>query len=69
MKRDIETAYEEFCLIVSSSMDKASRDVAVRNMYLRLGDASVVLENTIYERLGMSSDEIIEIIDMDSVMT
>jgi hypothetical protein len=68
MDNVIENAYDGFCLIATSAMDGECRAAAIREMTKRLGSASVELENMIYERMGMSADEIIDMIAMDEVL-
>lgn len=68
MNEYIETAYEEFCSIVTSTLDRESCDVALERMLMRLGDASTELENMIYERLGLSSDEIVDLVMMGEIL-
>lgn len=54
MENCIETAYEDFCIDALSCRGKQAGS---RN-----------LENMLYERLGMSSDEIRDIISADDVV-
>jgi len=68
MENSIENAYDGFCLIATSAMDIEGRAAAMREMMMRLGTSSVDLENVIYEKLGMSSDEILDMIAMDDVL-
>lgn len=54
MENCIETAYEDFCRALVSG--RGSDDVSRQ------------LENMLYERMGMSSEEIMDIISADDVM-
>ena len=68
MEGYVETAYDCFCMIASSELDVKSRIAAVEELKNNLGKASAVLEDMIYERLGLSSEEIVELLETDSVL-
>jgi len=68
MKDYIETAYEDVCMIVLSSMDDESRETAMSELSMRIGDASARLEDMFFERLGISLDETLEMIGMGALL-
>ncbi|MBR2063846.1 MAG: hypothetical protein IJ971_04030 [Bacteroidales bacterium] len=68
MKDYIETAYEDVCTIIMSSMDDSSRSAALASLSMRLGDASAELENMFFERLGISLGEAAEIFGMGALL-
>lgn len=55
-------------MIASSELDVKSRIAAVEELKKNLGKASAGLEDMIYERLGLSSEEIVELLETDSVL-
>ncbi len=62
MKEKLETAYEDFVSIAGSSWDRRIKEIALKDLYERLEDASDAFDNMIYERLGVSADEVIDMI-------
>ncbi len=42
--------------------------VALHDLYDSLGEDSVAFDNLVYERLGMSADEVIEMIGMGGLL-
>ncbi len=68
MKNHLETAYEEFGRIVESSWKHEIKLLMLKNLLGELGDDSVGLENMIYERLGMSAEDIIDMCDADDIL-
>lgn len=55
-------------MIASSELDVKSRIAAVEELKIHMGKASAGLEDMIYERLGLSSEEIVELLETDSVL-
>ncbi len=55
MEKRLETAYEEFCL---TAMKSSGRE----------GKASRDLENFIYARLGLSADDVLDMLATDDVL-
>lgn len=68
MEGYVETAYDCFCMIASSELDVKSMIAAVEELKIHMGKASAALEDMIYERLGLSSEEIVELLETDSVL-
>ncbi len=68
MENYLETAYEEFAFVVCGPWDMEKGSTALRNLYARLGDASVLLDNMIYERLGMSAEDVLDVLGMDDTL-
>ncbi len=68
MENRLETAYEEFGLIAGSSWKHEIKLMMLRNLFDELGDDSVALDNMIYERLGMSAEEVIDMYDADDML-
>ncbi len=64
----LETAYEDFAMIVESSWTMEIKEIAMRDLYDQLGDASDALDNMIYERLGMSAGEALEMVHMGDTL-
>ncbi len=63
MKDLIESAYEEFASIVEGSWNRRMKEIALRDLYDTLGDEAPALDNIIYERLGMSAEEALDMLD------
>ena len=68
MKDHIETAYEDVCMIILSSMDESSQAAALASLSMRLGDASAKLEEMFFERLGISLEETVEVLGMGALL-
>lgn len=68
MKNRIESVYEEFCHAVSAARGREDRAAAVETVFTCLEDGSADFESMIYEKLGLSSDDIVEMFDMDAVL-
>ncbi len=68
MKNSIESAYEEFGFIACGILNPERKNMIMKNVRLCLGGASDALDNMIYERMGLSAEEVFEIIDMDATM-
>ncbi len=68
MKESLETVYADFESIARSAWSSEVRRVLLNNLYDRLGGASAAFDNMVYERLGMSPEEILDMYDMDSTL-
>ncbi len=68
MKELLEEAYEEFASIAGGTWDSKVKKVALKDLYGRLGNASYSLDNMIFERLGMSADEAMDMLDRDDIL-
>lgn len=64
----IETAYEDVCMTILSSMDDESRRKSLASLSIRLGDASAKLEEMFFERLGISLEETVEVLGMGALL-
>ncbi len=64
----LEKAYEELSSITRSSWSYQVRVVALHDLYDSLGDASVRFDNMVYERLGMSAEEALEMLYREDVL-
>ncbi len=63
MKELLEKSYEEFSSIVSGSWTRGMKMAALEDLYDRLGNDSAAFDNMVYERLGMSAEEALDMID------
>ncbi len=63
MKESLETAYEDFASIAGSSWNKRIKEIALKDLYDRLGDDSDAFDNMVYDRLGLSAEEALEMFD------
>ena len=68
MKDHIETAYEDVCMTILSSMDDESRRTSLASLSMRLGDASAKLEDMFFERLVISLEETVEVLGMGALL-
>ncbi len=68
MKNNVEMAYEQFGFLVCGPWRGEVMGAAVEKVYDCLGNASVAFDNMIYEQLGMSADDIMEMLDMDDIL-
>ena len=62
MHMTVESMYEAVCTIVASSGGARRKVRELRNLYEGLGDDSFMLDNVLYERIGMSCEDVIEVI-------
>ena len=60
MHMKVESMFEAVCRIVVSGNDPAGQLEELRELYDRAGAASVRLDNVLYERMGMSCEEVME---------
>ncbi len=68
MMDSLEKAYEDFASIAESTFSHEVKMVVLRDLYDSLGNASVAFDNLVYERLGMSAEEAIDMIDKGDVL-
>ena len=58
----VESMYEAVCTIVTSNGGARRKVRELRSFYDGLGDGSSALDNVLYERIGMSCEDVIEVI-------
>ncbi len=68
MKEKLEDAYEEFASIAEGEWTPEVKAVLLQDLYRRLGVPSVAFDNMLYERLGMSAEEIMDIFSAGDVL-
>ncbi len=68
MENLLEDAYEDFVSIACGTWDNKVRRVLLKDLYDRLGSESVAFDNLVYERLGMSSEDALDMIEMGDVL-
>jgi len=67
MFAEIECVYEEICCIIISDDSLSAKIKRLENLYESLGTVSDMLDNILYERLGFSCEDIMEVlIDEDN---
>ena len=59
---DMEKLYEEVCSIFTADYGRKRRMEELAQLYQRIGSASVTLDNMLYERLGLSCEDLIEML-------
>ena len=59
---DMEKIYEEVCAIFTADYGRRRRMKELAELYEGLGNASVELDNILYERLGLSCEDLIEML-------
>ncbi len=69
MNNYLETAYEEFAFVTCGPWNMEIGNSVLENLYMRLGNASVLLDNMIYERLGMSAEDVLNMIQMGDTLS
>ena len=67
MYMTVESMYEAVCTIVASSGGARRKVRELRSFYESLGDDSFLLDNVLYERMGMSCEDVIEVIQSEIV--
>lgn len=55
----MEKVYEEVCSIFTSDYERKRRAEELEELYKRLGSASEALDNMLYERQGLSCEDLI----------
>ncbi len=68
MENYLETAYEEFAFAACGPWNTEIVSSVLENLYMRLGGASILLDNMIYERLGMSAEDVLDVFGMDDIL-
>ncbi len=68
MRNIIETAYEDLGFLACGPWRREGVKPALENVYDCLGKASAAFDNMVYERLGMSADELMDMLDADEVL-
>ncbi len=68
MKEFLETAYEDFASIASSSWDIKVKRIVLKDLYDRLGGASDAFDNMVFERLGLSAEEALDMLDIGDTL-
>jgi hypothetical protein len=58
----MERLYEEVCAIFSADYGRRRRAEELSELYGRIGSASVTLDNMLYERLGLSCEDLIDML-------
>ena len=58
----MEKLYEEVCAIFSADYGRRRRAEELSELYGRIGSASVTLDNMLYERLGLSCEDLIDML-------
>ena len=58
----MEKLYEEVCAIFTADYGRKRRIEDLSKLYRRIGSASVTLDNMLYERLGISCEDLIDML-------
>ncbi len=66
--KEMERAYEDFASIVQGNGSRLFKEVALRDLLDSLGEDSVKLDNMVYERLGMSTEDVLEMLRTGDVL-
>lgn len=59
---DMEKLYREVCAIFTADYSRKRRMQELSELYERLGSTSVALDNILYERLGLSCEDLIDML-------
>lgn len=62
MQKSVESMYEAVCRIIMSGAGDMRIAGELTDFYDGLGDAAFQLDNVLYERMGMSCEDMIEVI-------
>lgn len=62
MQKSVESMYETVCRIIMSGVEVERIATELSDFYKGLGGVSFVLDNVLYERMGMSCEDVIEVI-------
>lgn len=62
MQKSVESMYETVCGIIMSGVGVERMVEELDDFYDGLGDVSFMLDNVLYERMGMSCEDVIEVI-------
>ena len=63
----MEKLYEEICAIFTSTGARRQRAEELSELYGRIGNASVALDNMLYDRLGLSCEDLIDMLHKGDV--
>ncbi len=66
MKNRIECAYEEYAFMACGILNHERKVQILQKIRGCLGGASDALDNMIYEHMGMSAEEALEMFEMDA---
>ena len=58
----MEKLYEQVCQIFTADYGRKRRAEELSELYNRIGSASVVLDNMLYEQLGLSCEDLIDML-------
>ena len=58
----MEKIFEEICAIFTSENPSERKAMELRGLYSRLGRSSVILDNMLYDRLGLSCEDLIDML-------
>ncbi len=58
----MEKLYEEVCAIFTADYGRKRRAEELSELYERIGNVSVTLDNMLYERLGLSCEDLIDML-------
>ena len=58
----MEKLYEEVCAIFNADYGRKRRAEELSELYKRIGSASVAFDNMLYERLGLSCEDLIDML-------
>ncbi len=68
MNNSLETVYEEFASIAESSLNMQMKRIMFRDMLDNAGITPDEFDRMVYERLGMSAEEALEMLDMGDTL-
>ncbi len=68
MKTLLEDAYLEFASIAEGKWTPEIKNILLQDLYRRLGVSPVAFDNMVYERMGLSPEEIIGIFSSGDVL-
>ena len=65
---DMEKIYERICAIFIAGYGCGRKAEELADLYERTGSASVALDNMLYDRLGLSCEDLIEMLRKEEVV-
>ncbi len=69
MKKTMESAYREFASIAGCPWAMKEKVTAMEKLYGSLGGSSVIFDNMVYESIGMSADEVLDMLDVGDTLS
>ena len=63
----MEKLYEEVCAIFTADYARRRRADELTELYRRIGNASVALDNMLYDRLGLSCEDLIDMLRKENM--